>query len=199
MAKQWTRGTTFVLIYFPLHYFNINCHLFVSKDLRSCEVILPSDDDLPTEKRSSREWVLEWHNKTEETDIPYEFRQRSSSHGSGGSPSCAIPRSSSAPTNSEFDTSEMENMDDEITSGGLLTIARQTMGETTSADGNLVGKRNKVFVSIVVILFKTWFTAFNQWSVPFYHFQDAGESNDFDIDIDIDEPIIGKYCRCLNV
>ncbi|KXJ10573.1 5'-AMP-activated protein kinase subunit gamma-2 [Exaiptasia diaphana] len=136
------------------------------EDLRSCEVMLPNDDDLPTEKRTSREWVLEWHNKTEESELPYEFRQRSSSHGSGGSPSCGIPRSSSAPTNSEFDTSEMENMDDELLTEGLLTIARQTMGETTSADGNLVGKRNKVF--------------------------DADQPNDFDIDIDIDEPIIGE-------
>jgi len=109
--------------------------------------VFPSDDDLPTEKRSSREWVLEWHNKTEEPTEPFEYRQRSSS----GSPSCSmasIPRSSSAPTKSDLDNSEIENMDDEISSGGLLTIARQTLGESTSVDGCMFGKPNKVFVSV---------------------------------------------------
>lgn len=126
------------------------------EDLRSCEVVCPSDDDLPKEKRSSREWVLEWHNKTEESAELYEYRQRSSSHGSSESPSCSmasIHRSSSVPTKSEFDNSEIENMDDDISGGGgLLSIARQTLGESSSVDGCLFGKPNKVFVSNTVEL-----------------------------------------------
>ncbi|KAK3753714.1 hypothetical protein QZH41_013804 [Actinostola sp. cb2023] len=66
-------------------------------------------------------------------------------------------------------------MDDDMNSGGILTIVRQTLGE--SADGNFFGKRNKIY-------------------------DENRETNDYSIEIDIDEPIIVGthwYSMCTNV
>ncbi|XP_031565702.1 5'-AMP-activated protein kinase subunit gamma-1-like isoform X2 [Actinia tenebrosa] len=116
------------------------------EDLRSCEAPqLNNESILPQDKRSSREWVLEWSNKTQEEAEPFEMRHRSSSHTSGDSPSSmgSIPRSSSAPTNTGYDSPDLEQM--EVEGTDLLHRVVQTIGEATSDDGVFSLSRNAVF------------------------------------------------------
>ena len=93
--------------------------------------------------------MLEWHNKTQDDSEQYEGRQRSSSHTSGGSPSSmgSLPRSNSAPTNSGFDSPDLEQMEQECPPGDLLNRVRQTLGESTSAGVIFSGTRAAPFVS----------------------------------------------------
>ncbi|XP_032241441.1 5'-AMP-activated protein kinase subunit gamma-1 isoform X3 [Nematostella vectensis] len=129
------------------------------------------DNGLPQDKRSSHEWVQEWQSKSIDGDQGEVFtsRPRSSSQGSGGppSPSGSMARSNSAPTNSGYDSPDVERMEDESYRSPelLLNHVRQTIGESTMADGTMGTKRDQMF---------------------------SNDDEDLTFDIDIEESMMGE-------
>ena len=116
-----------------------------------------TDNGLPQQQQSSREWVLEWNRKSDTSEVKELLQQIQRSRSStqpetnSDSPSGSFARSNSVPRNADeqMESAPFEMKDLSCSPGAKFGGLRQTIGEVTSEEdiaGDARGNE-RVFVS----------------------------------------------------